>query len=122
MKRVLIIDQDPSVRSFLRLTLSVEGYVPILSGGADEVLETVSRERPDALIFGPMMSGVDGLRSLEKMRAAGVIAPVIVLSEKDDPKTRARVEASSATAYLVKPVGIDQIVAHLERTLDSVTA
>jgi DNA-binding response OmpR family regulator len=113
----LIIDDDEAIRKFLIRAMRLEGYEPIPCTGGQGAIGLACETRPDAIILDLRLPGPDGLTLLETMRESDVTCPVIVISGDDEIKTRERVAASSASSYLIKPVGIAQLLACLERAM-----
>jgi DNA-binding response OmpR family regulator len=117
IKRILIIDDDESIRRFLQRALRIEGFDPILSEGGRAAVTFALSESPDVLLLDLMMPEIDGLELLNEMRTAGVIAPAIMLSGNDDLATKQRIAASDVVAHLVKPIRITELVRSLEHAM-----
>ena len=101
--RVLIVDDDPRLREYVRVNLEAEGYDVREAGSASEGLRALEEESPDLILLDVMMPKVDGwemLRRVQERHGVGSI-PVIMFSGKAD----AAEEAASAGAqgFVGKP-------------------
>jgi DNA-binding response OmpR family regulator len=116
--RILIVDDDTSVRRFLSRGLGLEGYEVLTADCGSSALEVVTGEQPDLVVLDLMLPDMDGLAVLGKLRAANIEAPVIFLSGNDEPETRASVAQSSAADYMVKPVDFENLLGCIGRLLN----
>ncbi len=94
-KRVLLIDDDPDIRTVAALGLSaVGGFEVLLASGGEEGIAMAARERPELIILDVMMPGVDGPTTLARLKALTITAdiPVIFMT--------ARVQKHELAAYL----------------------
>jgi signal transduction histidine kinase/CheY-like chemotaxis protein len=92
--RVLIVDDDPSIRAICREVLELGGYQVRDAGSANAALAEGRRFRPDMILLDVLMPGIDGYRTAEMMRSDPAIgmAPIMFLSARGDTadKVRAR--------------------------------
>ena len=92
---VIIVDDDPRIREFVRVNLEMDGYVVREAGSADEGLAALEEQAPDLILLDVMMPGVDGwemLRRMQERHGMGSI-PVIMFSgqaENSDDDAQAR--------------------------------
>ncbi|MER3484053.1 MAG: hypothetical protein C4332_13770 [Meiothermus sp.] len=114
MHRILVIDDDPSVGSFLRRGLKLEGYTVEVVSEGPAGLAQLRKFRPDLVILDQVLVGMSGLEVLEKLRQAAPELPVIMFSGRDEME-----EAIGVDAYLVKPVAFDVLIATVRRLLPS---
>lgn len=82
LPKVLVVDDEPDVRLYLRTLLEENGFQVSEAGDADEAMEELSRQRPDAVILDIMMPGKSGVTLFNKMRKRSDLQGirVIVLS------------------------------------------
>jgi DNA-binding response OmpR family regulator len=113
--RVLVIDDEPGMRSLMRRGLRLAGYVVETVDGGEAGLEAASRERPDLVLLDLMMPGLDGFETLERLCAIEPRPKVIVLSGRDEPEDRLR--AASANLFLVKPIAFDQLLESIQAAI-----
>jgi excisionase family DNA binding protein len=109
---VLIVDDDPRLREFVRVNLEMDGYVVREAGNAAEGFEALEQERPDLILLDVMMPQVDGFEMLQRMRAShGVDSiPVIMFSGKVDEETADRAAEQGAQAFIGKPFDPQQLI------------
>ncbi len=115
---VLVVDDDPDVRTMLGYALGGEFNVRFAVSGIDAI-EQLAVHPPAAMILDVMMPGVDGYDVLEARRERG-LAPdmqVLMLSGRTDESDLVRSWALGADAYLIKPTDPEQIAAKLRAHL-----
>lgn len=117
VKRILAIDDDPSVRSFLKRGLSYEGYAVDVAESGEVGLNLARDRAPDLVILDLMMPGLDGLEVLRRLRAVGDGVPVILLTGKDAPNDQVEGLERGADDYVVKPVSFDVLLARVRALL-----
>jgi CheY-like chemotaxis protein len=118
--RVLIIDDDASIRQICREVLEIGGYQVRDSGSANAALAEARRFRPDMIVLDVLMPGIDGYRCAEMLRADPAIglAPIIFLSARSDTADKVRAFRSGAEDYMVKPFDADELLARVGKALD----
>jgi signal transduction histidine kinase/DNA-binding response OmpR family regulator len=118
--RVLIVDDDSSIRQICREVLEIGGYQVRDAGSANAALAEARRFRPDLILLDVLMPGIDGYRCAEMMRAdpAIGIAPIIFLSARSDTADKVRAFRSGAEDYMVKPFDADELLARAGKALD----
>lgn len=105
MARVLVCDDDPSVRSLLEVTLSFDHEVVLVANG-QEALDLLAEDRDvDVLVLDVMMPVKDGLATLRELRADPAFArlPVIMLTAKAQDADADAGREAGADEYLTKP-------------------
>lgn len=117
--RILVVDDDATVRTLLRRMLSIEGYAVDEAADGATALEKVGRWAPDLLLLDIMMPGQDGLDVLEGLRRTSAV-PVILLTAKTEEADRVLGFRFGADDYVCKPFStaelIERIAAVLRRT------
>ena len=102
---VLIVDDDPKLREYIRVNLEAEGYVVREAGSGEEGLEALEVELPDLILLDVMMPQLDGwemLRRVQEQHGVGAI-PVIMFSGKVDERSAAEAASRGAQAFIGKP-------------------
>jgi PAS domain S-box-containing protein len=109
---VLVIDDDPAVRTLMGRFLAKEGFRVHLAAGGEAGLQTARRERPDVITLDVMMPGMDGWAVLTALKADPEVAdiPVVMLSIVDDKNMGF---ALGASEYMTKPIDRDRLKAIL---------
>lgn len=119
--RLLVIDDDPAILLAVRRGLEVRGYrVDQLSLGA-EVLETVRRTHPDAVLLDLVLPDADGIDLCRAIRAESTV-PIIVLSALGDDPRKVLALDEGADDYVVKPFSMAELEARIRAALRRTTA
>jgi DNA-binding response OmpR family regulator len=117
MDRILVIDDDTSIRKFLKRGLSYEGFAVSLAESGEDGLVQARERYPDLVILDWLMPGMDGLEVLEKLRLADNALPVIMLTAKDAPQDQIRGLTTGADDYVTKPISFDILLARIKSLL-----
>ena len=113
-RRVLIVDDDESMRLLLaRILATVLKAEVTLAGTCEQALRLAGNYAYDAILLDLLMPGVGGYEVLKEIRRAppNAATPVIIVSVLPDKATRDRCAKAGATAYVVKPVERNSLVA-----------
>src|SRR5690606_21191202 len=118
--RLLLAEDDDELRWALEALLEGDGYevLSVSSGNAlmEHLPEGASTDKkPDVIVTDLRMPGINGLQVLEGARQRGVNAPVILISAFGDDETRAHAQRLGATAFLDKPLDIEELQHELQR-------
>ena len=115
--RVLVAEDDRSVRDSLVRALTFEGYeVHTATDGAEALLATVETD-PDVIVLDVLMPNVDGLTACRKLRERGDRTPVLMLTARHEVSDRVAGLDAGADDYLVKPFALDELLARLRALL-----
>jgi excisionase family DNA binding protein len=109
---VLIVDDDPKLREYVRVNLEMEGYSVKEAGSADEGLSVLDESTPDLVLLDVMMPEVDGwemLRRVQERHGVGAI-PVIMFSGKVDEKAAAEATSRGAQGFIGKPFNPQELI------------
>lgn len=115
--RILVVDDDPELRSLLQRFLSEHGYAVRAVDGGKAMDVALQREPADVVVLDLMMPGEDGLAVLRRLRAAGEQVPVIMLTARGDPVDRVLGLEMGADDYLGKPFLPRELVARVAALL-----
>ncbi len=117
--RVLIVDDDTSIRAICREVLELGGYQVRDCGSATLALAEARRFRPDMIVLDVLMPGIDGYRCAEMIRADPAIgmAPIMFLSARGDVADKVRAFRSGAEDYMVKPFDAAELLARVGKAL-----
>jgi excisionase family DNA binding protein len=109
---VLIVDDDPRIREFVRVNLEMDGFAVREAGNADEGLEALEAEPPDLILLDVMMPKVDGWEMLQRVRERhGVDSiQVIMFSGQVDEDAADQAQAGGAQAFVGKPFNPQDLV------------
>ena len=116
MARVLIIEDDPAIRSALKRVLTERGDVVAVAGTGMEGMTILMREQPDIVLLDLGLPDIDGFGVLGMLRAVREV-PVIVITAQDDDRSTIRALDAGADDYVTKPFGADQVAARMRAVL-----
>lgn len=113
---ILLIEDEPQMRRFLRVTLRSQGYRLIeAETGADGLLQAAGR-KPAIILLDLGLPDMDGLEVTEHLRE-WTATPVIVLSAREQERDKVRALDAGADDYLTKPFGADELLARIRVSL-----
>ncbi len=115
-KLILVVDDEPRMRRFIRMNLEVEGCRVIEAPDGLEALEKVREELPDVVILDVMMPNMDGFETLHDLREFSDV-PVIMLTVRADEDDRIRGLELGADDYLGKPFSPRELVSRIKAVL-----
>lgn len=110
--RVLIVDDDPTIRSLLAEALSEEGFSSATAANGIDALDNIKAARPNLVLLDIQMPKMDGPTFLQALAKTHIKVPVIVMSAAVSPRTAAR--ELHADGYLAKPFDLDQVLEQVE--------
>jgi DNA-binding response OmpR family regulator len=112
MSKVLVIDDDSAMTDLLALLLKTHSLNVFLANTGEDGIKLTHEISPDVIILDLMMPGMDGWQVCKQVRSFSNV-PILVLSALDSPGMVASALDAGADDYLVKPVPIAVLVAHL---------
>jgi two-component system KDP operon response regulator KdpE len=118
--KVLIVDDEPQIRRVLRTTLTSQGYTVVEARSGDEALEEIRHERPDLILLDVNMPGRSGLETCSEIRATSDI-PIIMLTVRNSERDKVQALDAGADDYVVKPFGVEELMARIRAALRRVT-
>lgn len=101
--RILIVDDDPTVRQFVDLILTQHGYNISSAATPDTALQILGRETFGLVLLDIRMPGMSGLEILRLMRSRPLSQKVLMMTSQRDPGTIMQAVEQGAVGYLVKP-------------------
>ena len=116
MPNVLVVDDDPRIRSVLGRGLHFEGYDVQLAADGAEALKLARVTPPDVIVLDVMLPDIDGMEVCRRLRR-GLTSPILMLTARDALPDRVAGLDSGADDYLVKPFEFDELVARLRALL-----
>jgi DNA-binding response OmpR family regulator len=115
--RVLVIDDEPGMRSLMRRGLGLAGFEVQTAENGELGLELVQTYLPDLILLDLMMPGLDGFETLERLFVLEPCPKIIVLSGRDEPEDRAR--TVKANGFLVKPISFEGLLELINLNLNA---
>jgi two-component system KDP operon response regulator KdpE len=114
--RVLIVDDEPQIRRFLRTSLPPQGYECVEAEDAASALSAYTKERPDIVVLDLGLPGKDGFTVIQDIRKQA-LTPIVVLSARDDVEGKVRALELGADDYVTKPFDMIELMARLRAAL-----
>jgi len=114
--KVLVVDDEPKIRMFIRANLEARGYEVYLAQDGTEAVEMTGRVVPDVIVLDLNMPRMDGIEACRRIREWADI-PIIVLSVREDEKDKVRALDEGADDYVTKPFGIEELLARIRVAL-----
>jgi two-component system KDP operon response regulator KdpE len=113
---ILVVEDDPSLRTALVATLKAAGLRPVPAINAAEAARWFRHYRPDVILLDLGLPDGDGLEVITDVRAQGT-TPIVVLSARDGEATKVEALDRGADDYVTKPFGIDELLARIRAAL-----
>lgn len=114
--RILIVDDEKGIRSFLRVSLSSRGFSVFEAATGSDALEKSATAHPDVIILDLGLPDIDGLDVIREIRKRAK-TPIIILSVREDTQDKVEALEAGADDYLVKPFNIAELQARLKAVL-----
>ena len=111
--QVLLVDDDPEICEFVAMLLELEGFRPVSVTRAADALAIAAREPPAAVLVDIAMPELDGLELCRRLRAAGLRAPILVISARPGQDLVHRATAAGADEFIRKPFENAELVARI---------
>ena len=113
---ILVVDDEPQIRRVLRSTLSTHGYEIVEAKTGEEALEWMRKEPPDLVLLDMNMPGMGGVEACREIRRASD-APIIMLTVRSAERDKVAALDAGADDYVVKPFGIEELLARIRTAL-----
>lgn len=120
MIRLMLVDDQPSIRQGLRMRLTVEPDMTVVGEASNgrEAITLVQQLAPDIVLMDVEMPEMDGIAATVVIRASTPQSAVIMLSIHDDVSTRTHAHAAGAAAFVTKSGAIEVLVAAIRQAAD----
>jgi len=113
---ILIVDDEPPIRRFLRTSLAAQDYEVIEAGNGTEALRAMASEEPDLVILDLGLPDMNGTEVISAIRGTSPV-PIIVLSVRNDERGKVEALDLGADDYVTKPFGMEELVARIRTAL-----
>ena len=115
MKKILVLEDEPSIRSFVVINLRRSGYEPIEAATGEEALEKL-KQNPDTLValLDVMLPDIDGFEVCRRIRATGSKMGILMLSAKSQEMDKVQGLMLGADDYITKPFSLKILLARIE--------
>jgi len=113
---VLVVDDEPPIRRFLRTSLAASGYRVVEAADAETAQRELSAEKPDLVILDLGLPDRSGLELISELRKTSTV-PILVLSARHDERSKVEALDRGADDYVSKPFGMAELMARLRAAL-----
>jgi two-component system KDP operon response regulator KdpE len=114
--KILVIEDEPEIRRFLRATLASNGYRMLEAENGAHGLDQAASESPAAVLLDLGLPDMDGLSVIGKLRAWSQV-PIIVISARGNEADKIKALDGGADDYLTKPFGVGELLARIRVAL-----
>jgi DNA-binding response OmpR family regulator len=121
MQKILVIDDDESLRDTISVMLERENFVPILAADGKAGLEKALSMKPQLMLVDLRLPEISGVELCKRLRADRIQTPIIVLSAIGDEVDKVLLLEVGADDYLVKPFGTRELLARIRALLRRTT-
>lgn len=111
--KVLVVDDDPAIRTSLSRALSLEGYTVDTAQDGNVALARMTAFEPDVVVLDLMMPNVDGLSVCRVLRSEGNRVPILMLTARTETSDRVAGLDAGADDYLCKPFALEELLARV---------
>ncbi|MDV6314786.1 response regulator transcription factor [Idiomarina sp. HP20-50] len=110
--RILVIDDEPQIRRFMRASLTAEGYTYLEAATAEYGMKQITSQSPHLVILDLGLPDADGYQLMQQLREWSQV-PVLILTARDDELQKVKLLEGGANDYLTKPFGIRELMARI---------
>lgn len=115
--RLLVVDDEPPIRRFLRTALSAQGYRIEEADSGEAAMDFLKRNPVDLIVLDLGLPGMDGLEVVRRLRGEGSATPIVILSSRDDEAGKVAALDLGADDYVSKPFGMEELSARIRAAL-----
>jgi len=116
-RRILVVDDEPSIVDAVATALRYEGYEVDEAGSGRAALRAVAAHEPDLVVLDWMLPDIDGLEVGRRLRARGQGSAVLFLTAKDATESKVEALRAGGDDYVTKPFSLAELVARVEAIL-----
>jgi two-component system, NtrC family, sensor kinase len=120
MTRVLVVDDEESIRNMMRMNLELDGYEVLTARDGADALEQFEQKPPEVVLLDVRMPGMDGIEVLGRMKALNPEVEVIIITGHGDMDMAIECLRKQASNFLTKPVGEELLSLSLKRSLEKI--
>jgi two-component system KDP operon response regulator KdpE len=115
--RILVVDDEPPIRRFLRTSLGAQGYDILDAQDGVEALNVFRRNTVDLVVLDLGLPRADGFEVIRQIREQGSTVPIVILSVRSDEAGKVRALDAGADDFVTKPFGMDELLARIRTAL-----
>ncbi len=117
MMRILLVEDEESLRETLKLNLELENYEVVASANGRDALKRFKEQHFDLLVLDVMLPEVDGFQIAEQVRLTNTVVPIIMLTAKDTSADRIMGLKKGADDYLTKPFVLEELLLRVQKLI-----
>lgn len=114
--KVLVVDDEASIRKALSLNLATRGYTVVLADSGEAAMRAVAAEHPDIVLLDLGLPGIDGIGTIAALRGWTRV-PIIVLTVRDDEASKIEALDAGADDFVTKPFSMGELLARIRAAL-----
>lgn len=115
--RILIVEDEEPIASFIRRGLASEGYEVDTAADGEAALAKAREARPDLVVLDLMLPGLDGLEVCRRLRTAHSSLPILILTARDSVSDRVQGLDAGSDDYMAKPFALEELFARVRALL-----
>ena len=112
--RILVVDDEPPIRRFLRTSLTSQGYQVLEADDGAQALDILKRNAVDVVVLDLGLPNLHGFEVIQRLRDGKSVVPIIVLSSRTDEAGKVKALDLGADDYVTKPFGLDELLARID--------
>jgi DNA-binding response OmpR family regulator len=117
MAKILIVDDDILITGLMQTLVTMDGNEAVIVNDSMEAVETAVSIKPDLITLDLMMPGLSGYDICQLLRADRRFdqTPIVIISAKEDSKSKEKALQLGATEYITKPFDIDHFIKTIKK-------
>jgi two-component system OmpR family response regulator len=115
--RLLVVDDEPSIRELLTASLRFAGFEVFAAADGNEALRLAEQHRPDLVVLDVMLPDLDGFSVTRRLRERGRDMPVLFLTARDETTDKVQGLTVGGDDYVTKPFSLEEVVARIRAVL-----
>lgn len=114
---IVVVDDEPSIRELLMASLHFSGFEVVSASTGSEAIDVIEKTKPDLVVLDVMLPDIDGFTVTRRIRQAGITAPVLFLTARDDTQDKVMGLTVGGDDYVTKPFSLEEVVARIRAIL-----
>ncbi len=119
MSKILVVDDELSMREFLKILLEKEGFTIVTASNGKEAIHALDKKTFDLIVSDIRMPDLDGLELLEHIKTSALQTPVVLITAFASPEDAVLAMKNGAYDYITKPFKVEEILSVIRAALGS---